>query len=451
MNATNMKGSSVTKKCFSERGWVLDRQDGKKATHLLMDGGRLHVPPEDSNSFLQQMATLLAGKHVPSVVELRTPVFRMMMDIDIEHTDPSISAASFSNMLELIREAAFHFWHVMNENAEHVKPRMVVCSAPLKKTSNGNTKLGLHVVFPQIATTPQIASAFRMILLPVLEDRARVPEGMVQPWDKVIDNSVFQSNGLRMPFNGKGRKETRAYVPCMEFLDEDMDVCSDIECAETSVKTYRHWLESCSIRSTTNVTTPLFCKVSALPESVQKLLKTPAGKGGSVDGALSCQRERLADYADLLPKIMEAIPPEYGEHAITSAARFPNFVAFRSTSRFCRNLGRCHRSNNVYFVVSSEGLAQRCYCRCDTLDGRLYSRCMDFQSEFFRIDERVIFEIMRISQNDTIATHDAHQERIGGINKMAMPSLQKHKSRSFDNIMAMSLKPTKKRKSGSKR
>ena len=442
------KNTSYTKKCFAERGWILDRQDGKKATHLLMDGGRLHVPPEDSSSFLQQLASMLAGDHIPSVVELKTPVFRMMMDIDIEHTNPSISVGSFSNMLELIREAAFHFWHVVDENSEHIKPRMIVCSAPLKKTSKGNTKLGLHVVFPEIATTGQMATAFRMILIPVLEDRAMIPEGLVQPWDKVIDSSVFQSNGLRMPFNGKGRKETRAYAPSMEFRD---DRCDEVTCDGT-VKNYRHWLQACSIRSTTSVTTPLFCKVSTLPKGVQELLKSrDGGQGGGGGGSISCQRKRLADYEHLIPKIMEAIPPEYGNHTITSVARFPTFVAFRSTSKFCRNLGRCHRSNNVYFTVSSDGLSQRCYCRCDTLEGRLYSKCMDFQSEFFRIDERVIFEVLRISQNDTMATYDTQQEQMLVTNKLSMPSRQKKTSRSFDSIMVMSLKTDKKKKKGRNR
>lgn len=417
-----------------ERGWILDRQsgEGKQATHLLLDGGRLCVPQEDSVTFLQHMASLLVGGHIPSAVELKTPVFRMMMDVDIEHKDPDVGVHTFKNMLTLIREAAFHFWHTMDENKEHVLPRMIVCSAPLKKTPSGNVKLGLHLIFPDIFTTCQMANAFRMILLPVLEERCGI-EDLVQPWDKIIDNTVFMANGLRMPFNGKGKKETRAYIPCVQYID---DKSFDIEPPET-VNGYREWLQLCCIRVHNKRATPLFCKVSVLPPEVQSILKNASdpnkpssGVGG---GGGPCHRKRLEDYQHVIPQIMEAIPAEYGPHEITSVATLSNFVAFRSTSKFCRNLGRCHKSNNVYFSINSNGLCQKCYCRCDTLDGRLYSRCKDFQSECFRIDERVIFEVLRISQDDMVRKNDSYEEQVIE-NKMMMPSQKK--SKSFDDILA---------------
>jgi hypothetical protein len=52
-----------------------------------------------------------------------------------------------------------------------------------------------------------------------------------------------------------------------------------------------------------------------------------------------------------------------------------------STSRWCGNLGRQHRSNTVYFVVTRKGVHQRCYCRCDTLEGRKYGLCKDYHSD----------------------------------------------------------------------
>lgn len=427
-----------------ERGWILDRQsgEGKQATHLLMDGGRLCVPKEDSGTFLQHMASLLAGGHIPSVVELKTSVFRMMMDLDIEHMNPDISVHDFSNMLALIREAAFHFWHTMDENKEHVLPRMIACSAPLKKTSDGNVKLGIHLIFPDIYTTCQMANAFRMILLPVLEDRCVVEQGLINSFEKIIDNTVFQANGLRMVFNGKGRKETRAYIPKVQYSD---DQTFDIDPPET-VNGYREWLQLCCIRADNKRATPLFCKVSSLPKEVQSILQAATKSsisGDRVPSIGSCQRKRLEDYQHVIPQIMAAIPPEYGPHEITSVAALKNFVAFRSTSKFCRNLGRCHKSNNVYFAVSSQGLCQKCYCRCDTLDGRRYSRCMDFQSENFRIDERVIFEVLRISEDDMIRKNDTYEEQVIE-NKMMMPSQKK--SKSFDDILSTLVVPKRKKR-----
>lgn len=62
----------------------------------------------------------------------------------------------------------------------------------------------------------------------------------------------------------------------------------------------------------------------------------------------------------------------------------------RSTSRWCGNIGRAHNSNNVYFQLTRAGVCQRCYCRCDTTEGRRHGLCKDYSSAVWPVPERVI-------------------------------------------------------------
>lgn len=157
------------KKCCSQRGWLIkNNQDRREASHLLMDGGKLHIPPEDDQTFLQLISnTLVSGTYIPCVVELRTNIFRFMMDLDIECPEDS-TLETFEPLFSFLREASFHFWDV---NGSHDNPHMIICAAPEKKRSGGKPgkKLGIHVVWPEIYTTPQVACAFRQLVLPLLD------------------------------------------------------------------------------------------------------------------------------------------------------------------------------------------------------------------------------------------------------------------------------------------
>lgn len=441
----NMKtyAAGDIKSTFHKRGWLMERGDQKKATHLLMNNGRLCVPDHEHKIFLQQLAVELVRqpRQKPSIVEIRTHTFKMMMDLDIECSKNTCLKDLFP-LFCLLQEASFHFWECLDSEGERVFPRVCVCTAPEKIKEQGK-KIGVHLIWPDVYATANIVRAFRLVVLPVLDAKlSGIKENVSQPWDKVIDSRVYEANGLRLVFNSKGKNEHRPYVPSFMLRQRKTEPDTDPEAIPEvgkEVSQYQKWLELLSIRTPFADPTPLFCKVSQLPPKVQSILKVPMGTDGRdyAPNATSCHRGRLEVYKDVLPAIMAAIPQEYGPHSITSVARFPHFVVFRSTSKFCRNLGRHHNSVNVYFSLSHDGLAQRCYCRCDTLEDRLYSRCEDFQSEFFRLDERIIIETLRISQCEQMTTVDSFAENklnSGGV--VQMPSQKKKKS--FDNILKCS-------------
>ena len=53
-----------------------------------------------------------------------------------------------------------------------------------------------------------------------------------------------------------------------------------------------------------------------------------------------------------------------------------------SQSKYCTNIGKNHNSEHIYFKLNKDGICQKCFCRCDTMDGRKHGYCKDYESEF---------------------------------------------------------------------
>lgn len=69
-----------------------------------------------------------------------------------------------------------------------------------------------------------------------------------------------------------------------------------------------------------------------------------------------------------------------------SRAQPKRYYAFTS-SRTCRNLksGAEHSTKTVYYEIESNGVRQRCTCKCDTTEGRLNGTCSEYRSGPFTV------------------------------------------------------------------
>lgn len=56
-------------------------------------------------------------------------------------------------------------------------------------------------------------------------------------------------------------------------------------------------------------------------------------------------------------------------------------------SHYCMNIQREHNSNGIYFTINEQGLFQKCFCRCDTTEGRLFGKCENFSSQCFPLPD----------------------------------------------------------------
>lgn len=357
---------------LQSHGWAVSRGDGKKCTHLLMDKGRAHVPTGEEAHFLNEYVLAVVKDLRPSVVELRTPIYKLFMDFDIR---VSRNGVDLDPLWRCVQAAAKEFFDASSHE-------MVICTAPLKHEEGGAIKRGVHIYWPAIAVRDAHALAFRTHLIPKLREAFEDEDAFVNTWEQIVDEAVYKGSGLRMPWSVKGR-EGRAYVPTALCDGNTLDIT--LVAPVTGVTAIREWMHRLSIRTDGTVTVTPLHEGFSVPE------ENEAARGGSRGGTGVARG--VQEYMPVLPNLLDAIPDEYfeefgGRQNVRPEAFFkaslgsPYNVMLRSACHFCKNIGRRHKSNNVYFVVSQAGITQRCYD---------VESCRSFESDILHaLDDEVI-------------------------------------------------------------
>ena len=367
--------------------WRVPAGGAGPASHLCLDGGRLLVKDADHADFLNAYAAAVVRGLVPCVVETRTPVFRFFVDVDAKVPDP----AAFD-----VRGACLAIAAAVDA-AVSPPPACVVC-VPSEPSAD---KVGVHLHFPAVTVTPATALWLRGRIVDALSldsaggprldsaggprlDAASGPRLAAAgglDWARVIDAAVYRGSGLRLPWSGKRAGDTRVYVPTARIVG---GVWTDVG-PVVGVAATRAWVHELSVRDFGGVASLHFGGDGDGDDG-----------GGDYDGggARVCP-ESMTAYADVLPLLDAVLPVQHagqrfvGVVSLGDSASDQRIFMLRSTSRWCGNIGRAHNSNNVYFQLTRAGVCQRCYCRCDTTEGRRHGLCKDYSSAVWPVPERV--------------------------------------------------------------
>lgn len=290
------------------------------ATHTFFDGGKACVPPEARDAFHEAYVASLAKGDDLHVIERTSPKFSFFMDIDLPTGVEGVQMDAIVGAVESIMDVPD-------------PGPAIVCG----KREAQCAKCGMHVFWPSITVNAEIATHF------CKEVAKRLPtEGR---W---IDCTVYRS-GLRMLWSRKGPASSKAdfYEP-LHVVERSGMVT--IRCPKQEAL---EWVVQCS--------------VWPKPQSID----------------LTCDYDivdvpRTACHLDTYG-IEELLPPEYGVVCrLRNVSRSGRNIVLSSTSKYCANVGREHRSNHVYFVATPEGVFQRCHCTCEDLKGRRHGLCKNF-------------------------------------------------------------------------
>jgi hypothetical protein len=144
------------------------------------------------------------------------------------------------------------------------------------------------------------------------------------------------------------------------------------------------------------------------PALVAALETTTADQDADGFSTTTVQTASLTPYMPVLPLLDAVLPLEFvGQRFVGLVKTDRGGFMLRSTSRYCLNLGRAHRSNNVYFVLTRDGISQRCYCRCETTEGRRGGLCRKFVSETWPVPPRVSDAFFPDTVDSSAAVPDA--------------------------------------------
>ena len=174
------------------RKW--SRKGTNAPTHVLMDGGQLHVPEAETDAFwTEYVSSIFAGQKL-YVVEQKTESFKFFVDVD------------FKSDVALGDESAFELCVKIQEAVGVGK--CLAARAPSRPIKD-EIKSGLHIHWPELVVTRNEAMALRTRILLSLDHEA---------WAEVIDASVYGGSGLRCLWSHK-KPEGDPYVPWRSVPD----------------------------------------------------------------------------------------------------------------------------------------------------------------------------------------------------------------------------------------
>jgi len=286
--------------------WRVPRGGG---THVLMDGGVLMVPRDETREFHQKYIELINSGTKLFVVEQKTDRFKFFVDLDYKAQE------------KLKDEDLLQFCSIIHESLGGDKVSECMISRARPRVVNGGLiKSGVHIHWPRLIVTRTEAINLRSKLVQALG------EG---PWDTVIDASVYGGSGLRMLWSYK-KPAGDPYIPWRQLNStREFSKTPTVEILELfSVRSNEY--QECPVNSDT-------IEVTGIEEYIQKYLI----------GQEKARIKRVHRH-------------EYDGWYV------------QTDSKYCENVQREHKSNHVWFSIHSGRISQRCFDEdtCSEFHGR---------------------------------------------------------------------------------
>lgn len=268
------------------------------ATHVLMDGGILSVPPEDTTEFYERCISLINSGSKLYVVEQKTENFKFFVDFDYKAPE-KLEDSDLLQFCSIIHKAIGQ------------PGRCLIARARVRPVGEGLLKSGVHIHWPDVVVNRIDALNFRTKIITSLGDG---------PWDKVIDAAVYGGSGLRMLWSHK-KPTGDPYIP---WRGTD----SNHEFTQEFSKTPN--LETLTLFAV---------RTDEVPRETETLTNV-----------------------EPLEKIIRKYVKGQENVRIKKVQRIDGSTWFaQSDSKWCQNIGREHKSNHVWFSISSGGVHQRCF------------------------------------------------------------------------------------------
>lgn len=195
-------------------------KEGKPPTHLLLDGGTLYVNIDDKQNkeFCIRLAEDIDAGVSNFVAEMRTPVFKMHVDLDIYEDDPISDEVLHDIWVTNIQYVIKSFYeHTVTSTFRNLSRHesydslsVVICrTAPkmVEKNKKLWAKTGVHLIWPFLFATVKEALMLRSAFIQHFREKFGPHHGS-NPYEDVFDMSIYTTNGLRMVGSSKLEKCT---------------------------------------------------------------------------------------------------------------------------------------------------------------------------------------------------------------------------------------------------
>lgn len=352
-------------------------------THVLMDGGTLSVPFDRLNEFYEEYVQCIKDRKNIFVVEQKTVNYNFFMDLDYVD-DVEID-------LNVVKEITL----LICENLKNMcKTKTAIISVSKPKPKNDLVKTGIHINWPGCVVDQTNALYIRQHIIKLMNGIYSAKK-----WDDIIDKSVYGSietgargSGFRMPWSHKKTKHTycggkgcagcnntgkiteHPYLPVFMYNDGYMIELDQSPTVER--------LLSVTVRTEQK---PNVC----VPE-----INGPFVKVKREGNFTKKQTKNEYDNIEIIPYIETFIRKHMkGQENSRIQKVYMDGTSYliKTNSKYCENIGREHNSNHIFFVITKNGcISHRCFCRCDTTQGRRYGFCKNFSSTPHNLTKHIV-------------------------------------------------------------
>ena len=324
---------------------------------------------------------------------------------------------------------------------------------PVKK------KTGVHLIWPELFVTTDMCLDMRETVIADLISTFGQRSSPFNSWRDVVDAAVYQKSGLRMlgsrktdkckGCNGKRKADGEDCTKCGRMGRVDVgrpyaplfvtngSMRRDLAKEKEYEANYLTLLLDCKIRSDRKDPTPEW----AVPEGAPTFCTSEDKKGSSAAAGhrkTPTRHTRVqvdSPEAEALQEWFRTCPqPAFRELIVTSVlktSKATNSFIVNVTGHnctFCQNVGRCHRSNRIFFVAGTDGIKQRCHDSADTADADMkYGLCRDYASAAMPLTPRLadlLFPRVAEHEGDSVVS-DPHVLRGGRSSEVKLLTLLK--------------------------
>lgn len=336
-------------------------------SHVLMDGGKLSVPCDTLHDFYDTYIDAVASGKKVYVVEQKTETYNFFVDIDNKSED-ALDIEDIRNICTIICERV----------RRHSQAECLV-SVARPRPCGTLMKTGVHMNWYGLVVDQASAIALREHILVALTNH--IPD---KNWNDIIDSSVYGSatrmtkgSGLRMPWSHKkskhdacsglgctecthGKIDQGYYLPLFIYTKQPM---STLVCVDQDPSVRLLMMASIRTNAPVNVT-----------------VESPTVR--VMEGSFSKDQAKNEIHDQKLKSMIETFVREHmegqGRAYITKIFKHKDTYLVSTTSKYCENVKKGHNSNHIWFIISGKMIAQKCFCRCETIHGRRDGFCKDF-------------------------------------------------------------------------
>lgn len=375
----------------------------EKPSHLLLNGYTLYVKNENIPIFNKKYVECLINGDKLYIVECRKKIFKLFFDLDflltqdkysllLENINSNESDNIFLEFIKIINDVIFDYYEryydciVTTADIKKIKKMLKNDENPENFNSEELIKKGFHLHFPDIYIDKNYALEIRKTCLLRLSKYNNMFSNSIAD---IVDEHVFVTSGLRLTGSNKGHFISQT----KEFIDDERPYNLLFTLRNNEINTDMYQILKNNMETLINKTS-----IITSEEFITNIKHNPNLDGdedenecentvnnlNNTGNSGTWKRLHKDDIRHI--EILRFFNIYVKDYTIKDIKRIfysenESIYILCSQSKYCTNIGRNHNSEHIYFKLNRDGICQRCFCRCDTLDGRKHGYCKDYKSD----------------------------------------------------------------------